>query len=83
MQDAAPAFVESRHAQVRQAERSVPREAKAHVLANYDTSHPAPYRQGATRTIIYIGDWQGRRLKVYVEEDSSPPKIKTVAWEGE
>jgi hypothetical protein len=83
MQDAAPAFVESRHARVRQAERSVPREAKAHVLANYDTSHPAPYRQGATRTIIYIGDWQGRRLKVYVEEDSSPTKIKTVAWEGE
>jgi hypothetical protein len=83
MEDAAPAFVESSHARLRQAERGVPREAKAHVLANYDTARPAPYRQGATRTIIYIGDWQGRRLKVYVEEDSSPLKVKTVAWEGE
>ena len=83
MQDAAPAFVESRHTRLRQVERGVPKEAKAHVLANYDTSRPAPYRPGATRTIIYIGDWHGRRLKVYVQEGSSPPKIKTVAWEGE
>jgi hypothetical protein len=83
MEDAAPAFVESSHARLRQVERSVPREAKARVLANYDTSRPAPYRPGATRTIIYIGDWQGRRLKVYVEEDSSPLRIKTVAWEGD
>ena len=60
-----------------------PEKRRRTLLMNYDTSRPAPYRPGATRTIIYIGEWQGRRLKVYVEEGSNPLKVKTVAWEGE
>ena len=76
-------FLESGHARKRQMERDVPREAKAYVLGNYHTSRPAPYRGRGTRTIIYIGEWEGRNLKVYVEEGSRPPRIKTVAWEGD
>ncbi len=33
--------------------------------------------------MVYIGDWNGRSLRVYVERDSNPPLVKTVAWEDQ
>ena len=52
------------------------------VLENYDIRRPAPSRS-AKPAEIFIGYSGDRRLKVYVERDSDPPKVKTVAWEGD
>ena len=38
-------------------------------------------RQGAKPAVIYIGEWGDRNLRVYVERDSDPPRVTTVAWE--
>ncbi len=63
-------------------ERGVPEDAVDWVLEHYHTSRPAGARQGSKPAVIYIGTWNGRDLRVYVERDSNPPKIKTVVWEG-
>jgi hypothetical protein len=63
-------------------ERGIPEEAVDWVLQNYHSSRPAGPRRGSKPAVIYIGEWQGRDLRVYVERDSSPPFVKTVAWEG-
>lgn len=62
--------------------RNVSIDAIESVLKNYHTSRPAPRREGALSAVIYIGEYEGRSLKVYVERDSDPPKVTTVAWEG-
>ena len=64
-------------------QRQIPEEAVKHVLEHYDVSRPAPFREGAKPAIIYIGSYQGRRLKVYVTRDSDPPEVRTVVWEGD
>ena len=61
--------------------RAVPEEAIDHVLEHYDSSVPAGPRPGSKPATIYKGKWYGRILRVYVENDSSPPRVKTVAWE--
>jgi hypothetical protein len=60
--------------------RDVSREAIEHVLVHYDERRPAQPRVNAKPAEIFSGAYQGRRLKVYVEIDSDPPYIKTVAW---
>lgn len=62
--------------------RGIPEEAVDWVLLNYTVSRPAGPRRGARPAIIYIGEYEGRALRVYVERDSNPPIVKTVAWEG-
>jgi len=71
------------HAERQLQRRKVPREAVADVLENYHTSRPTPRRDGALLTVIYVGDIEGRNLKVYVIRDSSPTKVVTVVWEGD
>ena len=61
--------------------RGISEEALDFVLENYHTARPAGPRGGSKPAIIYIGTWQGRNLRVYVERDSNPPFVKTVAWE--
>jgi hypothetical protein len=60
--------------------RHVPDEAVEFVLTHYDTSFPATPRVNARPAEVYIGAYLGRRLKVYVEIGTTPPKVKTVAW---
>lgn len=62
-------------------ERDIPEEAVDHVLSAYHTSRPAGPRSGSKEAVVYVGDWQGRTLRVYVERDSDPMLVKTVAWE--
>jgi hypothetical protein len=64
-------------------QRKIPKEAVEAVLENYHTSRPAPRRSGEPATVIYTGDYQGRHLKVYVERDTDPAKIRTAVWEGD
>ena len=68
------------HAREQMRRRRVTAEGVEHVLANYDTHRPAQPRVGAKPADIYIGTYAGKRLKVYVEIGTSPPKVKTVAW---
>jgi hypothetical protein len=63
--------------------RGIPDEAIDFVLEHYDQSRPAPPSNAAKPAVIYIGGFERRRLKVYVERDSNPPKIKTAVWEGD
>jgi hypothetical protein len=51
-----------------------------YLLENYDTRLPARPLQGAAPAEILVGEVGGRRLRVYVEIGSSPPRVKTVAW---
>jgi hypothetical protein len=60
--------------------RGIPDDAVEHVLTHYDTRRPALPRVNAKPAEIYIGRYEGRSLKVYVEIGSTPPKVKTVAW---
>lgn len=71
------------HAREQMRRRKVTAEGVAYVLANYDTHRPAQPRVGVKPAEIYIGTYAGRRLKVYVEIGTAPPKIKTVAWTDE
>jgi hypothetical protein len=64
-------------------QRGIPKEAVEAVLQNYHTSRPAPRRSDEPASVIYIGYYQGRDLKVYVERDTDPPKIRTAVWEGD
>ena len=67
----------------RMAERNIPEEAVPWVLTHYHTRRPAPPRRNAGPTEIFIGEYLGRNLKVYVARGSSPPFVKTVVWEGD
>lgn len=71
------------HARWQMRRRGVSEAAIGWVLRNYDGSRPAPPLSAAKPAVILSGEYQGRRLKVYVERDSDPPKIKTVVWEGD
>lgn len=71
----------TRHAREQMDWRVIPEEAVDHVLEHYDSSVPAGPRPGSKPATIYKGTWHGRTLRVYVESGSSPPLVKTVAWE--
>ena len=71
------------HARMRMAQRGIPEQAIDWVLERYHTSRPAGPRLGAKPCQIYVGEWDGRNLRVYVEQGSAPPRIMTAAWEGQ
>jgi len=73
----------NRHAKGRMVERRVSEEAVEYVLKNYGMKIPAAPIPGAPRSEIRLGNFRGRPLAVYVEEDSNPPYVKTVAWRDE
>ncbi len=73
----------TQYAQWRMGQRKIPVDAVEAVLENYHTSRPAPRREGAIPTVIYVGMYMGRNLKVYVIRDSNPPKVTTAVWEGD
>ena len=58
-------------------QRGITEEAVDHVLANFHTSRPASSKD----VVIYLDDWEGRALRVYVVRDSDPLLVMTVAWE--
>lgn len=64
-------------------ERGISEEAVEEVLANYDVQRPAQRRGDEPQSVIYEGTYQGRVLKVYVERDTNPQKVKTAVWEGD
>lgn len=68
----------------RMAERGITEAQVEHVLEHYDVRRPAPpYHNGEKPSEIFIGECDGRRLKVYVERGSNPPFVKTAVWEGD
>lgn len=62
-------------------ERGISEDSIRWALANYHTQRPAGTRRGAKPAIIFVGTWNGRNLRVYVERGSQPPRIMTAAWE--
>jgi hypothetical protein len=63
--------------------RGVTEENVERVLHDYHTSYPAePLPRQSIGAIVYVGTIDGRDLKVYVEEASDPPLVRTVAWRG-
>ena len=79
---AAPSFATNSHARRRMTKRKVPQEAIEWVLNNHDTRRDARPLPKTKPAEIYIGEYQGRRLRVYVEKGTKPLKVKTAAWEG-
>ncbi|MCC6960971.1 MAG: DUF4258 domain-containing protein [Dehalococcoidia bacterium] len=77
------ACIYTRHARDQMRRRNVPLSGVEYVLSHYDTHRPAQPRTGARPAEIYIGTYDGRRLKVHVEIESDPPKVKTAAWADE
>lgn len=67
----------------RMAERGIPEEAIHWVLEHYMVRRPAAARKSALPSEILIGEYQVRRLKVYIVRDSNPPYVKTAVWEGD
>jgi len=61
--------------------RKVTDEAIDWVLQHHHTQRDARPLAKRKPAEIYIGEYQGRRLKVYVEKDTQPPKVKTAVWE--
>jgi len=72
----------TRHARWRMRERKVPEEAVEHVLEHYHSRRPAPRREDALPSVIFVGEYRGRDLKVYVARDSNPPLVRSAVWEG-
>lgn len=72
-----------RHVRQRMAERQISEDAIRWVLDHYTTRRPAPLRGQANPAEILTGEFQGRRLKVYIVHGSHPPIVKTVAWDGD
>ena len=68
------------HAREQMGRRGVAEEAVEHVLDRYHTRIPAEPRVPARPAEIFIGTYDGRELKVYVEIGTKPPYVKTVAW---
>jgi len=63
--------------------RKIPEEAVEWVLEHYHNSRPAPKRENALPTVIYVGEYSGRILKVYVERDTNPMLVTTAVWQGD
>jgi hypothetical protein len=71
------------YAKWRMRTRKIPDEAVELILENYHNRRPAPKREGALPTVIYVGDYSGRTLKVYVERDTNPMLVTTAVWQGD
>ena len=63
--------------------RIIPEEAIDWVLEHYDTRRPAHPIPGRPPSDILVGEYQGRRLKVYVRRDVIPFYVTTTVWEGD
>jgi hypothetical protein len=69
------------HTSLRMRTRGISHEQIERALAEYHTSYPAeqlpnvPYRCTVYQAII-----DGRQLKVYVQDGTYPPVVRTVAW---
>ena len=71
--DDAGRIVYDAHARRQMPDRRITEQQVEAVLANYHTSYPAePLPQTAERSMIYIGEVDGRDLKVYVLQGSDP-----------
>jgi hypothetical protein len=63
------------------AERGVTGGQVERALAEYHTSYPAePLPHDPIGATVYVATVDGRMLKVYVENSSDPPLVRTVAW---
>ena len=63
-------------------QRGVSDAAVSWVLANFDLARPAPTRGSAPPTTIYGGIFEGREVRVYVEDGTRPLLVKTVVADG-
>ncbi len=55
-----------------------------YVLVNFHTSYPAePLPNDPIGATVFVGTIAGRELKVYVQNESNPPMVRTVAWRDE
>ena len=79
--DESASLILTPHLRQRMRERGIAEDAIRWTLANYHTQRPAGLRRGAKPAVIFVGVWDGRILRVYVERGSSPPKVMTAAWE--
>ncbi len=53
-------------------QRGVSDAAVSWVLANFDLARPAPTRGSAPPTTIYGGIFEGREVRVYVDDGTRP-----------
>ena len=69
------------HTPARMRSRNVTMEQIERALREYHTSYPAePLPNLPYRCTIYQAAVDGRQLKVYVQDDTHPPVVRTVAW---
>jgi hypothetical protein len=69
------------HARDRMEERLVDSVQVERALTEYHRSYPAePLPNDPIGATVYVADIDGRTLKVYVENNSEPPLVRTVAW---
>jgi hypothetical protein len=83
-QDESPAIIYDPHARRQMRDRRITERQVEAVLKSYHTSYPAdPLPHTLERSTIFIGEVDGRDLKVYVLQGSQPPYVKTVVWKGD
>jgi hypothetical protein len=69
------------HARDQMDDRLVDQAQVERALSDYHTSCPAePPPNDPIGATVYDADIDGRTLKVYVENNSEPPLVPTVAW---
>lgn len=69
------------HAREQMEDRLVDEGQVERALSDYHTSYPAePLPNDPIGATVFVGDIDGRSLKVYVENNSDPPLVRTVAW---
>jgi hypothetical protein len=82
--DLSEGFRVAGHAPARMRRRRVTREQIERALRTYHLSYPAESLPHAPyRCTIYQATVDGRQLKVYVQDDTHPPVVRTVAWKEE
>ena len=69
------------HARDQMKERGVDREAVELTVMEPDQTRPAMRRREPCT--IYLRAIGNRTCKVYVRDDTDPPRVATVAWHGE
>jgi hypothetical protein len=69
------------HTPFRMRTRGISYEQIEQALAEYHTSYPAEQLPNVPyRCTIYQATVDGRQLKVYVQDGTHPPVVRTVAW---
>ncbi len=72
------------HAERRMGERNINRSMVLEARRSWHTRMPATPRRGvAIIGDLYIGRVAGRDLKVWIEPDSDPVYVRSVAWKDE